>query len=77
MAWIALWLTAAVVAWAVVEVVGNRRHNGKHEAARAEREAALGEEIAALRQRVEVLERIVTDRGYDLREEIERLRTGS
>jgi len=77
----------AIVIWGVV-TVWSRRHDRELGVTRDEdgnpvfapradgraEDAEARAEIARLRERIVVLERIVTDRGYSLGDEIERLR---
>ena len=50
------------------------RHIGKTASASAEKAAQYASHVAELEQRVRVLERIVTDKGYDVATQIEALR---
>lgn len=68
--WEAVVLIVAIVV--IASVVKNRQTRGAHEAPEAE---ALHAEIARLKDRVEVLERIATDQPRRLADEIERLRS--
>ena len=61
-----------------LRVRGQRNRRGRGAAEREEQlERKLGGEIAELRDRVETLERIVTDQRYGLDQEFDRLRTGA
>ena len=62
-------MTLAIPLYAIhVQKLKHRRRKGD-----SEREERLGRELAELRDRVETLERIVTDRRYDLDREFENL----
>ena len=74
--WSVMVLLIVVCALAFMASVRNRRrsrHRREHDAQGSEREEQLQQEIADLRQRVETLERIVTDRRYTLEREFDAL----
>ena len=56
----------AIIAWALVSIIENSKNKklGKNENKEAE---AYKAEIEALKERVSVLEKIVTDEKYDLK----------
>lgn len=72
-------MVVALVAIGTVAKIADRRM--KHRAAAVERststaeDASLQREIAALRERVATLEKIVTEPAYDLRRQIQDLET--
>lgn len=75
-----LWAEMVVAVVAIVMVARLLRDRQRQEFARsaefgAEAADALTAEVARLRQRVAVLERIATDRGHLLADEIEQLRS--
>jgi len=66
----------AILAWASLRHRRHSAHQDSYPIADAAENAALAREVAALRSRVEVLERILTDQrgSTDLAREIESLR---
>ncbi len=62
----------AIVCWAIVSIVEAAKSNKKHKISQVERDQ-IEKEIAALKQRIETLERIVTDEKYALKKEFENL----
>ncbi|MCV2885536.1 hypothetical protein OE749_12600 [Aestuariibacter sp. AA17] len=61
-----------IVCWAIVELVnggGKRKLNKKTDVDND----ALRQEVRALKERVEILERIVTDEKYDLKRQFDNL----
>lgn len=62
-----------VVAALAYTAAAKQRHRRKGQTAASEREQRLEHEVAELRARVETLERIVTDDGYDLKRELANL----
>ena len=62
----------ASIVKAMIRGGGSRRRNG--EAAEGPESARLREEVRALKERIQVLERIATDKEGQLEREIERLR---
>ena len=62
-----------VVAALAYTAAAKQRRRRRGQAASSEREQRLEQEVAELRARVETLERIVTDDGYDLKRELANL----
>jgi cell division protein FtsB len=62
----------ALVAWAIVSIVRSFTDKSSKKM-RDKEKVQLEAEIAALKERVEVLEKIVTDDSYTLRQEIDAL----
>ncbi|MBU2977881.1 hypothetical protein [Alteromonas sp. C1M14] len=62
----------AICAWALVKITRNTKNNQPNKKS-AQQEAALQQEIDALRDRIEVLEKIVTDDNYDLKKQFKDL----
>ena len=69
------WTFVAVVCLAGIIYAGWEQWLRHRRMADRESGDALREEVAALEERVRVLERIVTDEGYELRREISGLET--
>ncbi|MBM4204176.1 MAG: hypothetical protein FJ194_08530 [Gammaproteobacteria bacterium] len=72
---------SAIVLIVLISIAGGVANNFAKARARGERrnesDALIGSELAALRERVEVLEKIVTDPRNELRRELDALeRTG-
>jgi hypothetical protein len=72
---------SAIVLIVLISVAGGVANNfakaRERGARRSESDALVGSELAALRERIEVLEKIVTDPRNDLRRELDALeRTG-
>ena len=61
----------AIVCWAIVELAGMRKK--KHSQQADEKYQALEHSVEQLLERVAILEKIVTDDGYNLKKEIESL----
>lgn len=62
----------AIVCWALVSIIDSLKSNQKHKTTKAT-QAALENDIEQLKQRVETLEKIVTDKNYDLHKEFDKL----
>jgi hypothetical protein len=56
----------AIVAWAIVSIVDRAKDKSTKKVSTKERESYQAD-IAALKERVSVLEKIVTDEKYDLK----------
>jgi hypothetical protein len=56
----------AIVAWAIVSIVDRAKDKSAKKVSTKERESYQAD-IAALKERVSVLEKIVTDEKYDLK----------
>ena len=56
----------ALVCWAIVELVNGPRSKKKDKTATKVSDQSM-QEIAALKERIETLEKIVTDEKYDLK----------
>ena len=69
-----LWApTVLLIVVAALSYTAAKQRRRKGQAASSEREQRLEQEVAELRVRVETLERIVTDDGYDLKRELANL----
>ncbi|MDU0354508.1 hypothetical protein RS130_11690 [Paraglaciecola aquimarina] len=66
----------AISCWAIVELVNGPKgkKRAKREAEKTNLTSDLEKEVAALKERVEVLEKIVTDKKYDLHRQFEDLK---
>lgn len=62
----------AIICWAIVEITGNGKDRKKNKADK-QRADTLQTEVSELRERVEVLEKIVTDEKYSLHKEFDAL----
>ncbi|WP_026375669.1 hypothetical protein [Aestuariibacter salexigens] len=62
----------AIIAWAIVQVTGGRKKN-KHDAEYLQQTEAMQRHIDALQERIEILEKIVTDEKYDLKKKFDDL----
>ena len=62
-----------VICVGIFEFLKQRQKNQENTQHSSEKQSALDEEIATLKQRVATLEKIVTDKGYDLKQEIDDL----
>ena len=63
----------AIICWAIVELVNGKRVR-KHTKQGSQETDALRQEVQDLRERVQVLEKIVTDEKYSLNKEFENLK---
>lgn len=63
----------AIICWAIVELTNGGKSKKKSQVDSRETDA-LKQEVAALRERVATLEKIVTDEKYSLNKEFENLR---
>lgn len=68
----------AIICWAIVELVNGpkQKKRTKNDQQQAETVETLQAQVANLKERVEVLERIVTDEKYSLNKEFENLKKG-
>ncbi|MBI2380094.1 MAG: hypothetical protein HYV16_04990 [Gammaproteobacteria bacterium] len=73
MPWFANVAVAGIVMWAVVEVVKMVLTHRKERDAGAQLGAEKDAQLAALEERVRILEAIVTDKSYDLKQKINSL----
>ncbi|MEP1447108.1 MAG: hypothetical protein ABJK37_13475 [Paraglaciecola sp.] len=66
----------ALVCWAIVELVNGPRGKSKDKkaAAQVNQTNELEREVAAMRDRIETLEKIVTDEKYDLNRQFDDLK---
>jgi len=58
----------AIVAWAIIRIIEASKGKGENKKSEKELEA-YQTEIASLKERVSVLEKIVTDERYDLKKQ--------
>lgn len=65
----------AIICWAIVEVVNGPKRKKRPPAEQAEIEA-LQSQVNEMRERIQVLEKLVTDEKYSLNKEFENLRKG-
>lgn len=63
----------ALVCWAIVSLVNGPRSR-KKDKQEPQENRALEAELAALKERIEILEKIVTDEKYDLNKQFEDLK---
>lgn len=63
----------AIICWAIVELTGNK--SKKQSAKKDQDYEELQNTVNQLQERVATLEKIVTDEKYDLKREIESLKT--
>lgn len=61
-----------ICAWALVAIVNGVKDNRKSKK-HIQKDAAMESEIAQLKERIEVLEKIVTDENYDLKKQFKDL----
>ncbi|WP_442863980.1 hypothetical protein [Alteromonas sp. ASW11-130] len=61
----------AIIAWVIVSITGSHRSKNLKKA--NQEVSRLESEIAQLKERVEVLEKIVTDSNYDLKKQFDDL----
>jgi hypothetical protein len=66
----------AIACWAIVELVNGPKNKKKQKSNNEPDQAtlALQQEIAAMRERIETLEKIVTDEKYDLHRQFDDLK---
>lgn len=62
----------AIIAWAIVSIVEAGKDKKKAKSNNRETQA-LEKEVAQLKERVQVLEKIVTDQNYDLKKQFDEL----
>ena len=63
----------ALVCWAIVSLVNGPRSR-KKDKQETQQNQGLQQELAALKERIEVLEKIVTDEKYDLNRQFDDLK---
>ncbi|MBC3767882.1 hypothetical protein [Neptunicella marina] len=61
----------AIIFWGTAEII--KQIKKKNPAAEAQNDPEIMNQIAALKERVETLEKIVTDDGYDLKKQFKSL----
>ncbi|ABG41622.1 hypothetical protein Patl_3116 [Paraglaciecola sp. T6c] len=63
----------AIVCWAIVELTNGTKTKKKNKAA-LEQDAELAKQVSSLKERIETLEKIVTDEKYDLHRQFDALK---
>ncbi|GAC33582.1 hypothetical protein [Paraglaciecola polaris] len=63
----------AIICWAIVELTNGTKTKKKNKAAE-QQDVQLAQQIADLKERIETLEKIVTDEKYDLHRQFDDLK---
>ncbi|QHJ13531.1 hypothetical protein FX988_03796 [Paraglaciecola mesophila] len=63
----------AIVCWAIVEITNQTKSKKKNKAT-LQKESELERQVTELKERIEILEKIVTDEKYDLHRQFDDLK---